>query len=1469
MKSKLLLAVSFGLIIMPTLNFGQAPALGTCANFALFSSVGAVSNTGISQITGNVGTNSGSSTGFGNVNGNMDDGGLASAKCATDLLTAYSQLNSDVSTFFLAPTLGNGQVLGQGVYSATSPLITLSLGLTLDAKGDANAVFVFKLQGAFSSAASSKIYLINGAKACNVFWKIEGAVSLAAGTTMRGTIIANNAAIEIFSGDTLEGRALTTGGAVTVHGVLVYTPIGCGSPFLTGPSAPNLASTACYALFSGNGAVANAGVTNVTGDVGTNVTTTTGYDPLLVKGTIHPIPDLSTAACATDLGNVFTYLNSLPFDIQLLYPAQFGNNLVLTPHTYLMNAAVTFTDTLYLNAESNPNAVFVIQVNGAFGTSTHSNIVLINGTQARNVFWVINGAVSINDSSVFNGTIICNNGAVNLNTGVLLNGRALTTDGALSTTAMTVGITPGCGNPTTTITTQPANQTSCIGNSVSFFVTAKGTGLTYQWRNGTINLINGGNISGATTDTLTINPVNISDTSSFYNVVIGGSPNDTSANASLKMNSPIITSQPVNQAACVGGTINFSVSATGTGLLYQWRKGTVSLINGGSISGANSSALTINPVAVADSSSFYNVIISGACAPNDTSANATLAINTAISRQPVNQRVCVGSSVSFSVGTTGSGITYQWMKGAVNLTNGGSISGATSDTLTINPASASDASSDYKVHIIGSCASHDTSINVSLKVNTAPDITLEPVNQSACPGTSVSFSVVATGVGLTYQWRKGSLNLVSGGNILDASAPTLVIDPVNSSDTGNTYNVIVTGGCSPSDTSITVSLNLNNPVITSQPISQTVCTGGSASFSVAATGSGLTYQWRKGNTPIINGGSVSGANSATLTISPANVSDTATDYNVIVSGSCSPSDTSSYVSLLVNMSVSITTEPSTQTACTGSTVSFFVTATGAGLSYQWRKGTSNLTNGGDFSGTTTSTLIINPANTADTASDYNVVITGICSPGDTSANVSLLLFNSPEIDAQPVNETACPGGSALLSVAASGSGLSYQWRRGSVNLTNTGSFSGVTSSTLMINPVTSSDTAQNYNVLITGICPVNDTSINVSLTFNTIPVITNQPVSQTACSGKAIHFTVVATGTGLTYQWRKGSVGLTDGGTVSGSNLATLTIDSVNLSDAGNYNVIISGICSPTDTSVAVMLIVNQTPIATINSNSPICAGTPLDLSAKTVSGGIYSWSGPSGYHSAAQDTVILSSSTANTGTYSLLITANGCTSELSTVTVVVTNCLADLSVVKTVNNLYPIFGHTVVFTIKATNNGPDNATGVLVKDLLLSGYSYVSSTTTLGTYVPGTGIWTIDSMKVGVSALLTITATVNSTGDYTNTAIISGNQPNGNPADSISTVVTYPTDFFIPEGFSPNGDGINDAFVIRGLINYPENNIMIFNRWGDKVFGANPYLNNWNGNSTAGLRVGGDALPTGTYFYVLELGDGSAAYKGTIYLNR
>src|SRR5690606_16821019 len=156
-----------------------------------------------------------------------------------------------------------------------------------------------------------------------------------------------------------------------------------------GPTAPTLNEIACFTLFSASGPVSGTGISNIIGDVGSNSGLTTGFDTSTVDGTVHPIPNGITLAAANDLAIVYAYLDGITEDITLQFPAQFGHNLVLTPHAYLMNAAVTLTDTVYLDARGDSNAVFTIRTNGAFSALSNSNVQFMNGTKAENVYWLV------------------------------------------------------------------------------------------------------------------------------------------------------------------------------------------------------------------------------------------------------------------------------------------------------------------------------------------------------------------------------------------------------------------------------------------------------------------------------------------------------------------------------------------------------------------------------------------------------------------------------------------------------------------------------------------------------------------------------------------------------------------------------------------------------------------------------------------------------------------------------------------------------------------------------------------------------------------------------------------------------------------------------------------------------------------------------------------------------------------------
>jgi gliding motility-associated-like protein len=111
-----------------------------------------------------------------------------------------------------------------------------------------------------------------------------------------------------------------------------------------------------------------------------------------------------------------------------------------------------------------------------------------------------------------------------------------------------------------------------------------------------------------------------------------------------------------------------------------------------------------------------------------------------------------------------------------------------------------------------------------------------------------------------------------------------------------------------------------------------------------------------------------------------------------------------------------------------------------------------------------------------------------------------------------------------------------------------------------------------------------------------------------------------------------------------------------------------------------------------------------------------------------------------------------------------------------------------------------------------------------------------------------------------------------GTTSDTMYVFVRDCLTITIPDAFSPNGDGVNDIFNIVNIESYPDNKFTIFNRWGSKIFEATPYTNGvieaWDGSSQFGAFLG-EKLPEGTYYYILDLGNGSDAYTGFIYLRR
>jgi len=696
-------------MLFPKVNFGQTPDFGAASGFAVFSSAGAFANVGSTSVTGDVGNNSGAFTAFppGTLIGQIHTIDTTSQQAAKDLATANTFLLGITCGTTIDPALGNGQVITPGVYCQTAAS-TLTGNLTLDAQGDANAIFIIKLNSTFTSAASSKLILINSASLCNVYWHVTGAVVLGANSVFGGTFVSNGA-VTLSDGAELSGRAFTTAGAIS----LTNNSITIAAP----PVASVISAIGSTTFCSGGSVVLSGNVNGVWSNTQTtsSITVNTGGDYFVLN---------SNASCSVESNHINVTVNPLPTatvgnstaicngnNVTLGTAAVAGNTYAWTPTTGLSSSTIA-------NPVANPSA-----------TTTYTLTETVTSTGCMNtdsITVTVDNILSASVISASGPTTFCGNEYVVLSGN---NGGTWSNTASISTPSLSVNTsgdyfvtdTNACNTVMSnhiiiTVNPQPAAITGsdvsyCDGNFASLGA-APLSGHTYLWQ----PAIGLNSITSA-------KPYASPLISTIYTLT----ETDT-ATGCINKNSVIVTVNSLpsaktitNTIICSGQSVAIGGNST-TGNTYLWAP----------IIDLNSPTIS-NPIASPTDKITYTLtetIVATGCSKSNS---VTVLVNTSpnITTQPADQVVLTATPAVFSVELTGTGHTYQWRKGLTALINNGNIAGADTDTLTIIAVSSADTSSNYNVVISGICFNDTISQNASLSITLVSGIvTSEIANTS-------------------------------------------------------------------------------------------------------------------------------------------------------------------------------------------------------------------------------------------------------------------------------------------------------------------------------------------------------------------------------------------------------------------------------------------------------------------------------------------------------------------------------------------------------------------------------------------------------------------------------------------------------------------------------------------------------------------------------------------------------------------
>lgn len=452
-----------------------------------------------------------------------------------------------------------------------------------------------------------------------------------------------------------------------------------------------------------------------------------------------------------------------------------------------------------------------------------------------------------------------------------------------------------------------------------------------------------------------------------------------------------------------------------------------------------------------------------------------------------------------------------------------------------------------------------TNLTFTINPGAGPTITSQPANLAVCIGQTGSFSVTATG---TYQWQISTNGGTTWTDIGGANTSSYGITGAANLN-NNQYRCIVTGQCG-STTSSAATLTVNpTTAITTQPVSLALCSGSAASFTVAAAGAGMGYQWQLSTDGGATWNNIGGATASTFNIGSVALSQNNHQFRCVVTGTCGNA-TSTAATLTVSSTITISAQPSSQTVCEATNISFTSGAAGSGLSFQWQISTNggatwtNISNGGVYGGATTTTLTITGVLPTQNGNQFRMVASNTsCQPGISNA-ATLTVNTFPTITTQPQSVQVCEGANVGFSVAATtGVGtLTYQWQFSTNGIT----YNNITGANGPTYNITGAVVGQNnyvFRVLVSAGCGT-VTSALALLNVNPFPVISFNPQA-TICRSD-LPITLSATPSGGSFSGT-GVTGTTFNPTVAGVGARPVT-----------YNVTVAG-CTSTATRT---ILVNQ-----------------------------------------------------------------------------------------------------------------------------------------------------------------------------------------------------------------------------------------------------------------------------------------------------
>ena len=397
------------------------------------------------------------------------------------------------------------------------------------------------------------------------------------------------------------------------------------------------------------------------------------------------------------------------------------------------------------------------------------------------------------------------------------------------------------------------------------------------------------------------------------------------------------------------------------------------------------------------------------------------------------------------------------------------------------------------------------------------------------------------------------------------------------------------------------------PAVTTQPANATVASGGTATFTAAASGNPIPgIQWQvstNGGSTWANDTADSGATSGTLTVAGVTAGESGYEYRAVFT-STQGTATSNAATLSVTSPPAITTQPAgTVTVNAGANATFTAAASGTPApTVQWQVSTNSGSTWTNVSGATSTTLTVSAVTASQNGSEYRAVFSNSGGTATTTAS-TLVVQTPPAVTTPPANVTVTAGNNASFTAVASGNPApTVQWQvstNSGSTWTNDTTDAGNTSGTLTVAATTASQNGYEYRAVFTNVV----SSVNsaaATLTVQYAPSVTTQPSNATVNAGANATFTSAASGNpAATVQWQVSTNSGSTWTNVSGGTSATLTVSATTASQNGyEYRAVFTNSVGSATSSAATLTVDYAPTVTTQPAATTVTAGSPASFTA-------------------------------------------------------------------------------------------------------------------------------------------------------------------------------------------------------------------------------------------------------------------------------